>query len=137
MTEAAKLGQSRKGTVAVFSIFSPALASISRELQEIAGGNLKLETHNIDGALEALTAGEEEKCCSIIAENTAKVVAEASASGENIACVVFAMFSMARARKATEESLQLLSLHSSPPPVLTSPEAAVLQMKGLLEGPCG
>merc|ERR1711972_924969 len=74
VTEASKLGQSRKGTVAMFSIFSPTLPSIPHELQDIAEGNLNLQTHYIDGALEALTAGEEEKCCSIIAEKTAKVV---------------------------------------------------------------
>lgn len=129
MDKAAKLGQ--EGPVAVLSMFEPTLPSITRELQDLGGGSLQLRPRFVPRALEALQAGDEPGCIEIIAQEAEAAVTEAQSQGEELSCIAFAMFSMARGRPAAEERLKLL-LGERTIPVLSSPEMAVLQMKSLL-----
>mmetsp|Transcript_139651 Transcript_139651/g.348247 ORF Transcript_139651/g.348247 Transcript_139651/m.348247 type:complete len:253 (+) Transcript_139651:88-846(+) len=135
MAEAARLGLGEGGKraapIAVFSIFEPTLPSILRELQDIGGGNLDLRPHFIPNALDELNAGDEQKCIRTIAKYVNDVAMEAHSDQQDLACMAFAMFSMARASSATEELLKQ-SLGARAPPVLTSPCSAVQHMKKLL-----
>merc|ERR1711972_1109023 len=111
MAEVAHLGRSggaggEPAPVTVFSIFEPTLPSIVRELQEIGGGGLDLRPHFIPDALDELNAGDEQKCIHTIAQYVRGVAVEAHSNQEDLACAAFAMFSMARAGRATEELLQ-------------------------------
>mmetsp|Transcript_102448 Transcript_102448/g.260161 ORF Transcript_102448/g.260161 Transcript_102448/m.260161 type:complete len:258 (-) Transcript_102448:53-826(-) len=131
MEEASGLAKSMQAPVAVFSMFEPTLASIVREMHDIGGSDVDVRPHFVPGALDALNAGKNDCCIGIIAEYVAQVVSDAREENEDFACVVFAMFSMARARAATQERLDISSIESAPP-VLTSPDSAVLRMKALM-----
>jgi len=126
----------RPRLIAVLSMFEPTLPSIVRELGDLGGGDVRLMPRFVPGALEALREGDEAGCVERIAEATGDLVQDVrrgeGADGEEPACVVLAMFSMARARAAVEARLASLSAH--PPPVLTSPDSAVQRMRALLGG---
>lgn len=129
MEQAAGLGKDG-APIAVLSMFEPTLPSITRELADISGPDLRMLPRFVPGALEALQAGDETRCCALIAEAAGAAAEEARGQGTDLACVAFAMFSMARGRPAAEELLRARG--GSAPPVLTSPDAAVLQMRRLL-----
>lgn len=133
MEEAAKRGQPTKEKqakpIAVLSIFEPTLPSITRELMDLGGKDLHLIPRFVPGALEALQNGEEAQCIQLIAEAAETVVESAQQQGQELACLAFAMFSMARARQETVDRLQKRG--GSPPPVLTSPDSAVRHLRAL------
>mmetsp|Transcript_54947 Transcript_54947/g.154568 ORF Transcript_54947/g.154568 Transcript_54947/m.154568 type:complete len:282 (+) Transcript_54947:122-967(+) len=131
---------SRPRPVAVFSMFEPSLPSITRELQDVAAredaaaGPLDLRPYYVPEALQRLNSGDEEGCIRAIADfvcGTVRALEEHEQERHNpLACCVFAMFSMARARGAAEELLA--GATRTAPPVLTSPDSAVLQIKAQL-----
>lgn len=119
-----------EGSVAVLSMFEPTLPSIVRELGALGGPGLRVVPRFVPGALEALRAGDEASCCALIAEAAEAAVIQARQEGAAPACVAFAMFSMARARRAAEARLG--ALEGGGLPVLTSPDSAVLRLRALL-----
>mmetsp|Transcript_62572 Transcript_62572/g.182957 ORF Transcript_62572/g.182957 Transcript_62572/m.182957 type:complete len:269 (-) Transcript_62572:66-872(-) len=134
MEDAVKLARSshhgQVGLIVVLSMFEPTLPSIVRELTDIGGSELRLMPRFVPGAMQALQAGDEARCIELIAEAAEAAVQEVRIEGEEPACVAFAMFSMARARRAAEARISALG--GDPPPVLTSPDSAVLRMRALL-----
>lgn len=129
MEEAVELSAGQSPIV-VLSMFQPTLPSIVREMEALAGHPLNLKTLFVEDAMAALDAGRERDCVDIIARAAEVAVSEAREQGEELACVVFAMFSMARAKETTE--MLLRQLPGETPTVLTSPDTAVLRMKSLL-----
>eukprot|EP00812_Abedinium_dasypus_P008576 NODE_2329_length_955_cov_193.263333.p1 GENE.NODE_2329_length_955_cov_193.263333~~NODE_2329_length_955_cov_193.263333.p1 ORF type:complete len:277 (-),score=76.35 NODE_2329_length_955_cov_193.263333:107-937(-) len=135
MEEAVALGRGGGGAVAVLSMFEPTLGSITREMRELPdGAELVLRPRFVPDAMDALTAGDEARCIELIAAAVAKAVEEEAP--EPLACVALAMFSMARGREAAETRLSRAAESrggAPPPPVLSSPESAVLRLRAHCE----
>lgn len=105
--------------IALLATFAPTLASMERELNDLAqaqGRALEIATRHVAGALEALKAG-----------NTARhdaLIAEAADAVGAVDALVLCQFSMARAATSI-----------APIPgrrVLTTPASAVLKLKSLV-----
>lgn len=102
------------GSLGLLSTFAPTLVSMPREFP----AGLVLKTHLVEGAMQALNAGDTETHDRLIAEG-ARVLA-----GQGCQALALAQFSMARARAVAEDATGL--------PVLTTPDSAVSLLKRLL-----
>ncbi|WP_213953328.1 MULTISPECIES: aspartate/glutamate racemase family protein [unclassified Variovorax] len=108
MVDEAVQGQGRLGLIATFG---PTLLSMPPEFPE----SVELELAMVDGALDALNAGD-------AARHDALIAAEAKALADRgCARIALAQFSMARARVACEQA--------SGVPVLTTVDSAVRAMR--------
>jgi Asp/Glu/hydantoin racemase len=115
------------GNVGVLSVFEPTVPSIVRELEDIARASdktdgLSVHAQFVPDALAVLRGGDEDQFNEMVADAAAAMVSE-----QKVGCVVLAMFSMACAGPAVQARL------GSSVQVLTSPEAAVEQLKSVLE----
>jgi len=122
---------SRGGTVGVLSMFRPTLPSILRELGELAaaeGAALDVVPRFVEGALDALQAGDEARCAELIAADAVQMLAEQP----QISTVALAMFSMAFAGPEVEAALARADPgRGGGLQVLTSPDAAVAELRTL------
>lgn len=118
--EAALEAALRAGTsVALLATFAPTLASMERELKELAhaqGRPVAITTRHVAGALEALQAGDAARHDALIAEAAAAVGA--------VDALVLCQFSMARAAS----SIAPIAGRR----VLATPASAVLKLKSLV-----
>eukprot|EP00929_Paragymnodinium_shiwhaense_P040176 TRINITY_DN20990_c0_g1_i5.p2 TRINITY_DN20990_c0_g1~~TRINITY_DN20990_c0_g1_i5.p2 ORF type:complete len:149 (-),score=30.80 TRINITY_DN20990_c0_g1_i5:127-573(-) len=129
--ELARLGAEGR-PICVLSMFEPTLPSITKELKAMGGDALKILPIYVPHGLDQLNAGDEDACIATIAAASVSAVKDVEEKlGQKPACVALAMFSMARARKAAQAAVDELGV-AGDVPVLTSPDAAVLQMKSLL-----
>lgn len=93
--------------------FAPSQASLTRELEEMAGRPLQVSGVVAEGALAALKRGD--------GATHDRLVAEAAARLANVDVLVLGQFSLARSRHAVEQATGL--------PVVTTPEAAVTALR--------
>lgn len=106
--------------VAMIYTFTPAAAGMEDEFREAAaqrGSDATLTSYFADGALEAKRAGDDETHNRLIAD-TAAAIADADV-------ILLAQFSMAGAADAVRTR--------TPLPVLTSPEAAIAEIRRRVE----
>jgi len=89
--------------------FGPSLASLTRELEEMAGRSITVAGVLAEGALAALKQGD--------GASHDRLVAEVAAQLKQVDVIVLGQFSLARSRQAVERATGL--------PVVTTPEAAV------------
>jgi Asp/Glu/hydantoin racemase len=111
----------RGGKVALLTTFAPSIPALTDELNEMLvsrGGTLDIEAMLVDGAFDALLAGDQAMHDQIIADKVATL------KGYNT--IVFGQFSMA---SASAQAQKLSSV-----PVLTTPDCAVRKLKKLLIG---
>jgi Asp/Glu/hydantoin racemase len=101
--------------IGLLATFAPSVASMASELRQ-ARPDVELKTHCIASAMAALRAGD--------AEAHDRLCAEAAPKLAGCDAIMLAQFSTARARAAVEKAVAC--------PVLTSPDSAVLRMKGAL-----
>lgn len=123
---------SRGGTVGVLSMFRPTLPSILRELDEMAaarGVTVDAVPCFVEGALEALHAGEEARCAQLIAEAAAHLVSDQP----QMSTIALAMFSMAFARPEVEAATACAAPDREDMRVYTSPDTAVAELRSKLE----
>ena len=116
-TEALAAG-SRIGLIVTFG---PSLASLTRELEEMAGRPVTVKGVLAEGALAALKQGD--------GASHDRLVAEAAAQLNGVDVVVLGQFSLARSREAVERATGL--------PVVTTPEAAVRGLQKAISSPAG
>ncbi|MEX2642116.1 MAG: aspartate/glutamate racemase family protein [Acetobacterales bacterium] len=103
--------------LAMLATFAPSIPSMIAEFEEMSAGRTpspELSTHEVEGALDAMKAGDPERHDALIAE-TASGLSDRDA-------VILAQFSMARAATRIPSGVR----------VLTSPDSAVRRMKQLL-----
>lgn len=125
----------RGGKVAVLSMFEPTLPSITRELAAVAaaaGAPLEVLPQFVPSALAALNAGDEAACAAAISSEAVRMVSEHAPD-----TVALAMFSMAFARPHVEAALaaHCAGVGGEPPPVLTSPDLAISELRERLARP--
>ena len=101
--------------IGLLATFAPSVASMASELKQAHPG-VELKTHCIAAAMAALQGGD--------AETHDRLCAEAAPKLAGCDAIMLAQFSTARARAAVEKAVAC--------PVLTSPDSAVLRMKGAL-----
>ena len=105
--------------IAVLATVGPTITSISAEIEEMAtaaGRDVTLTRHMVDGAFDAMAAGDGATHDALVAE-TAKTITDA-------VVIVLAQFTLARAVPAVAAVTDI--------PVLNSPGAAVAKMRVLL-----
>lgn len=93
--------------------FAPSLASLTRELEEMAGRPLQVSGVVAEGALAALKGGD--------GMTHDRLVAEAATRLAHVDVLILGQFSLARSRQAVERATGL--------PVVTTPEAAVTALR--------
>lgn len=123
---------SRGGKVGVLSMFRPTLPSILRELDQMAaaqGATVQVVPCFVEGALEALQAGDEPRCAQLIAEAAARLVSDQP----QMSTVALAMFSMAFARPEVEAAAARAAPGREDLRVYTSPDAAVAELRSKLK----
>jgi hypothetical protein len=111
----------RGGKVALLTTFGPSIPALTEELNEmlaLRGTTLEIDAMLVEGAFDALLAGDHAKHDQIIADKVATL------TGYNT--IVFGQFSMASAAALAQK-------HASVP-VLTTPDCAVRKLKKLLLG---
>jgi hypothetical protein len=111
----------RGQTIAMIATFKPSVAGMSQEFAEAAASvnpGAELHTVLVDHALDALKAGD--------SATHDRLVADAVAQLPPADAIVLAHFSTARAAAAVRARTDR--------PVLTSPDAAVVKLRGLVEG---
>ena len=109
------------GHAGLIVTFPPSAAALSKELSDLAetrGTDINVTTVLADGALAALQAGHADKHDQIIAE-TADTLC-------NVDSILLGQFSMARAAQETSRKVGA--------PVITTPAAAVNQLRTLFDG---
>jgi len=99
--------------------FGPSLASLTRELEEMAGRPVTVKGMLAEGALAALKRGD--------TASHDRLAAEAAAELKQVDVLVLGQFSLARSRQAVEQATSL--------PVVTTPEAAVRGLQQALGSP--
>lgn len=102
----------------LLSTFEPTLNSMRPEIEAMAkkhNRNPMIQAVHVKGALEALRGGDAERHDALIAE---------AAGSLNCDAILLSQFSMARAASRVRERVEV--------PVLTSPDSAVLKLKGIL-----
>ena len=105
--------------IALLATFAPTLPSMMAEIEEHlrnSGRSAAVEPHLVQGALDALTAGDD------AAHD--RLIAEAAAAHATMDAIALAQFSMAPARPLAEARVRV--------PVLTTPDSAVRKLQGLL-----
>jgi Asp/Glu/hydantoin racemase len=105
--------------IAVLATVGPTITSISAEIEEMAlaaGRDVSLVPYMVDGAFDAMAAGDGDTHDRLVAE-TAKTITDADV-------IVLAQFTLARAVPAVAAVTDI--------PVLNSPAAAVAKMRVLL-----
>ncbi|MDA0787377.1 MAG: aspartate/glutamate racemase family protein [Proteobacteria bacterium] len=106
--------------IAVLATVGPTITSISAEIEEMAqaaGRDVTLTSHMVDGAFEAMAAGD--------GGTHDRLVANAAAEIRDADVIVLAQFTLARAVPAVAAVTDI--------PVLNSPGAAVAKMRALLD----
>lgn len=101
--------------IGLLATFAPSVPSMASELEQIHP-DIQLKTHCVPPAMAALRAGDGEKHDRLLADAAAKL--------SDCDVIMLAQFSAARARDAVASKVAC--------PVLTSPDSAVLKMKGAL-----
>lgn len=107
------------GRTAMLYTFPPARAGMEAEFRDEASRvspSAEIESFLVEGAIDAVRAGDE--------ATHNRLVAEAAAKLEGFDAITLAHFSTARARGAVQAA--------TPIPVLTSPDAAVAKLRRLL-----
>lgn len=105
--------------IAVLATVGPTITSISAEIEEMAhakGRDVTLSPYMVDGAFDAMAAGDGATHDRLVAEAAAQI------SGSDV--IVLAQFTLARAAPAVAAVTDI--------PVLDSPGAAVAKMRALL-----
>ena len=119
-TEAALEAALRAGPrVALVATFAPTLASMERELKELAeeqDKTIEIATRHVAGALQALRAGDPGRHDALISETAAAIGA--------VDALVLCQFSMARAASSIAPVAGRR--------VLTTPASAILKLKSLV-----
>ena len=109
----------RGGRTALLATFAPTLPSMMTEIGEhlrSRGGDAVVEPHLVEGALDALTAGD--------SSLHDRLIADAASRHSAMDAIALAQFSMAPARPLAEARVRV--------PVLTTPDSAVRKLQGLL-----
>ncbi len=109
----------RGGRLAVLATFAPSIGSLQTQIQTLAaanGASVEVEGVFVDGAMDALKAGE-------VDEHDARI-AKAAAHIQEAGAILLAQFSMARAAPAVRAVAGAA--------VLTSPASAVAKLKTLV-----
>ena len=109
----------RCGRIALLATFGPTLPSMTAEIEEHARANglsLQVDTHLVEGALDALLAGH--------ADLHHKLIAEAAAGFGGHDAIAFAQFSMASAKKLAQAGVGV--------PIMTTPDSAVAKLKAMM-----
>ena len=109
----------RRGRIALLATFGPTLPSMTAEIEEYARANglsLQVDTHLVEGALDALLAGH--------ADLHHKLIAEAAAGFGGHDAIAFAQFSMAPAKKLAQAGVGV--------PIMTTPDSAVAKLKAMM-----
>jgi len=118
--EAAFAAALRQGSkIGLLVTFAPSLPALSAELRQMAaeaGQPLELHAELVPDALAALKAGD--------AAQHDRLIAEAARRLSSLDALVLGQFSMARAASGMASSLDC--------PVITTPDAAVLELKRVL-----
>ena len=117
-----------------------AAAAAERELLQLAEEQntpLELELAFVEDALAAKNGGELDKSANMIADRAValwaeRVKREPERAGQGKGTVALAMFSMAFAKPVVEEKLAA-AFPGRAPPVLTSPDSAVMKLRRLIE----
>ncbi|MBT4906745.1 MAG: arylsulfatase [Rhodospirillaceae bacterium] len=107
--------------IAVLATVGPTITSISAEIEEMAraaGRDITLTPYMVDGAFDAMAAGDGDTHDRLVAETAAEI------RGADV--IVLAQFTLARAVPAVAAVTNI--------PVLNSPGAAVAKMRELLAG---
>lgn len=107
--------------IAVVATVAPTIVSISAEIEEMAhaaGRAVTLTPHYVDGAFDAMAAGD--------GATHDRLVADVAAGIADVDAIVLAQFTLARAAPAVAALTDI--------PVLNSPGAAVAKMRELLTG---
>jgi hypothetical protein len=123
---------SRVGKVGVLSMFRPTLPSILRELDEMAAAQdatVDVVPCFVEGALEALHAGDEPRCAHLIAEAAARLVSDQP----QMSTIALAMFSMAFAKPEVQAAAARAAPDRHDMRVYTSPDAAVAELRSKLK----
>jgi len=110
----------RGGKVALLTTFGPSIPALTEELNEMLaqrGTKLEVDAMLVEGAFDALLAGDHARHDQIIADKVATL------KGYNT--IVFGQFSMA---SAAAQAQKLASV-----PVLTTPDCAVRKLKKILQ----
>jgi hypothetical protein len=109
----------RGGRAALLATFAPSLPSMRAEIEAHAkekGARLELHTHLVEGALDALTSGK--------ADEHHRLIADAVSAFADYDSIALAQFSMAPAAGLAQARVRQ--------PILTTPDSAVMKLKGLL-----
>ena len=107
--------------IAVLATVGPTITSISAEIEEMAraaGRDVTLTPYMVDGAFDAMAAGD--------GENHDRLVSDMAETIVDADVIVLAQFTLARAAPAVSTVTTI--------PVLNSPGAAVAKMRELLAG---
>lgn len=109
----------RRGRIALLATFAPSLPSMLAEIEEqmkAKGVRLQIDTHLVEGALDALQHGRPQE------HN--RLIAEAAGAFADHDAIAFAQFSMAPARELAQTRVRA--------PILTTPDSAIRKLKSLM-----
>lgn len=109
----------RRGRIALLATFAPSLPSMLSEIGTMAraqGVHVQVDTHLVEGALDALLANRPDEHHQRIAD------AAAGFAGHD--AVAFAQFSMAPARPLAQSMTRI--------PIMTTPDSAIEKLRTLL-----
>lgn len=110
----------RGKNIAMISTFAPSIATMVDEFNEAAAAlnpQASLTPYFVDHAMEAFANGDEEKHHQLVAEQAAKIKADA---------IMLGQFSIANAYEKAQQSTII--------PLLSSPDCAVRKIKRILKG---
>lgn len=109
----------KRGRIALLATFAPSLPSMMAEIEEhmkATGVQLQVDTHLVEGALDALRQNRPDE------HN--RLIAEAAGAFADHDAVAFAQFSMAPARELAQARVRN--------PILTTPDSAIKKLKVLM-----
>ena len=124
LVEALGLAGRGSGRVALLATFAPTIASVADEFRHLGtarGVAAELVTHHVADAMAALDAGDGLRHDALIAD-----ALERWDGWRDCAAILLAQFSMARARAAVAERVQI--------PVLVSTDSAVVALRRAMGG---
>lgn len=110
---------SKRGRIVLLATFAPSLPSMMAEIEEqmqAKGVRLQIDTHLVEGALDALRHNRPEE------HN--RLIAEAAGAFADHDAIAFAQFSMAPARELAQTRVRA--------PILTTPDSAIRKLKSLM-----
>lgn len=110
----------RRGRIALLATFAPSLPSMMAEIEEYAatkGVRPQIDTHLVEGALDALLDNRPDE------HN--RLIAEAAGRFANHDVIALAQFSMAPALELAQARVSV--------PILTTPHSAMKKLKALME----